>query len=214
MQKTIVVSVGLTAAAGPLIVVLGTIISNVGTLISALGWLVPALTSVASAIFTVVIPAIVSVVAANLPLIAIIGVITAVIGGLYWAWKNNFLGIRDFTQQVVGWLRGLLDSVLDIARRIRDSMDNINPFHRESPSLVDNVTKGLEVIRKEFGSLGDFVLSPQVTPALASVIQPSELNERGGGFNQDININIERINDEQDIQALGREFGYRASLMP
>jgi hypothetical protein len=62
--------------------------------------------------------------------------------------------------------------------------------------------------------LGDFVLSPQVTPALASVIQPSELNERGGGFNQDININIERINDEQDIQALGREFGYRASLMP
>lgn len=214
MQKTIVVSVGLTAVAGPLIVVLGTIISNVGTLISALGWLVPALTSVASAIFTVVIPAIVSVVAANLPLIAIIGVITAVIGGLYWAWKNNFLGIRDFTQQVVGWLRGLLDSVLDIARKIRDSMDKINPFHRESPSLVDNVTKGLEVIRKEFGSLGDFILSPQVTPALANVINPNDLEVVGREFNQVVNIEIDKINDEQDIQALGREFGYRASLMP
>lgn len=182
--------------------------------VGILSGILPALISMATTIMTTVIPAIASFIVASAPLILGILTITAVIAGLYLAWKNNFLGIRDFTQQVVGWLRGLLDSVLDIARKIRDSMDKINPFHRESPSLVDNVTKGLEVIRKEFGSLGDFILSPQVTPALASVIQPSELNERGGGFNQDININIERINDEQDIQALGREFGYRASLMP
>jgi hypothetical protein len=36
---------------------------------------------------------------------------------------------------------------------------------------------------------------------------------RNGGFNQNIDINIEKVENKEDIAAIGRELGYRASLM-
>lgn len=35
--------------------------------------------------------------------------LTAIVAGFYFAWKNNWLGVRDITDRVIGWIKGLWD---------------------------------------------------------------------------------------------------------
>lgn len=46
------------------------------------------------------------------------------------------------------------EKIEEIGRKIKEAAEQINPFHRESPSLVDNVKKGLQIIRNEYDNLG------------------------------------------------------------
>lgn len=44
--------------------------------------------------------------------------------------------------------------VEEIAQKIKEAADKINPFHRESPSLVDNVQRGVKAIKDAYSGLG------------------------------------------------------------
>jgi hypothetical protein len=56
--------------------------------------------------------------------------------------------------------------------------------------------------------------SPVFDYGVAGMVSPDNIDSSDGAtVNQDINISIGRINDEQDIHALGRELGYRASIL-
>ena len=54
--------------------------------------------------------------------------------------------------------------VEEIAQKIKDAAEKINPFHKESPSLVDNVQRGIKAIKSAYGELG--AISP---PSISGV---------------------------------------------
>mgnify|MGYP006285409361 CR=1 FL=1 len=81
MRKNIVIIGGIVAAVGPLLMFLGTMITTIGTLIGSWGTITAVLGAVAGVLTG--------------PVALAIALIVALVAGLYLAWKNNFLGIRD-----------------------------------------------------------------------------------------------------------------------
>lgn len=59
------------------------------------------------------IPAVAGVVAPFLPIIAIVGAVVAVVAGLWLAWENNFLGIRDITASVFSAVSGFVSGAIE-----------------------------------------------------------------------------------------------------
>lgn len=110
--------------------------------------------------------------------------------------------------------RDAWNTIQDIVRRIREELDRINPFHRESPSLVDNVTAGVREIQKQYARLQSIEM-----PAISTQSMPYS-NMDSGGFDsgetinkKDIVVNIGEVNNMQDIEMISREIGYRFSLI-
>lgn len=149
-----------------------------------------------------------------------------------FGWINNFVtntwnSIYNFINNMVSKIFNAIVSPFESAKRkieeigqkIRDAANAINPFERHSPSLVDNVRSGLDIIKKEYASLKNIQL-PSIMSTSANVAEPAYAiagNSMGymgnNGINQDININIERVENKEDIDAIGRELGFRAKLM-
>lgn len=90
-----------TAFAGMAASVLGAVIPALGSMVTAFSGLV------ASAVGAV-IPALGGVLAALAPFAVPIAAIVAAVVGLYIAWQNNFMGIRDITYQALDWIRGAI----------------------------------------------------------------------------------------------------------
>lgn len=205
---------------------------------------IPVLKVLGAIIGGVVIVAITALITALRVIIGVITVfVDAVRVGIGFI-TGAFQGMSDFAtktipnmvSRVISWVKNLpdgirraLSSVENILTRpfrdawryierlvdkIKDGLDKINPFHRESPSLVDNVKAGVSIIKKEFGSLSSVnIPSPAFEPSLASAIAYDDVGGGGKRINQDVSIHIDKINDQQDIEALGREFGFRAGLL-
>lgn len=74
--------------------------------------------------------------------------------------------------------------VEEIANAIKSAVDKINPFHRESPSLVDNVRAGVKAIQDAYDGIGVNLASPSISQAGIGV---------GSGGNV-ININLSGAN--------------------
>lgn len=72
----------------------------------------------------------------------------------------------DMKDKVLGVIRDLLDKLKQPFEQIKDMLSNLNPFQRHSPSLVDNVLGGIDVIRKSYASLSDMTIAG---PTLAGV---------------------------------------------
>lgn len=105
-------------------------------------------------------------------------------------------------------------AISKLVDKIKNGLDKINPFHRESPSLVDNVIAGVSKIQKEYGSLGRMSIpSPAFEPSVASSIAMDDFGGDSKTVNQSIKIDVGRVNDMQDIEAIGRELGFRAGLL-
>jgi hypothetical protein len=115
-------------------------------------------------------------------------------------------GLRGLKDAIVKPFSEAFDKVKDMTGSVVEKLKGLNPFHRESPSLVDNVIKGVKVIKDQFDSLGNINL-PSANLAFAG--EGTTNNQT----TQNININIDRVNDMQDVQAIGRELGFRASLV-
>lgn len=68
---------------------------------------------------------------------------------------NTGLAFRSFLSTVKGAISEAASFIAQKATEIKESMDKINPFHRESPSLVDNVLAGVQIIKDAYNSLND-----------------------------------------------------------
>lgn len=66
--------------------------------------------------------------------------------------KGALVGIGDVIQKP---FEDAWSKVKDTASKIKSSLEKINPFHRESPSLVDNVRAGASIISDEYAGLQD-----------------------------------------------------------
>lgn len=73
-------------------------------------------------------------------------------------WFNDFVSL----------IKRIPDMIRNPLETARNLLDKLNPFHRESPSLVDNVLAGVKLIRKEYESLAQLQL-----PSLTSQLSPS-----------------------------------------
>lgn len=126
---------------GPLTVVKSGIASFVGTfktlgvggavqklLLGGLSGIYGAITGVGGA-FTAAIPAIMGAVTVLLPLIGWIGLIVAAVTALWFAWKNNWFGIRDITANAIAFIMDhikiLTDFVSETFGVIFDSISNL-----------------------------------------------------------------------------------------
>jgi len=99
-----------------------------GNLTPILLFLTPAFIALGIALLTTVVPALIAKAvalwasvaawlalnAAMLPIIALVLAIGAVIVLLYLAWQSNFLGIRDITMAVIGWLTPYLQTAWEL----------------------------------------------------------------------------------------------------
>jgi len=161
-----------------------------------------------------------------------------IVGFFTWLY-NELVGhsiIPDLINEIVAWFKSLPDMISrglsnlwsalvtpfknafnEIKRmsgEVWDKLQKLNPFHRESPSLVDNVKAGIGIIKDEYAKLGNISMnSPVFDYGGAGITPQNSMTNNSSTINQDINISIGKINDEQDISALGRELGYRASLL-
>ena len=124
--------------------------------------------------------------------------------------KNAFASIPKFVSSVFSGLadiilrpfRQALDGVRDMAGKIKEQMNKINPFARFSPSLVDQVKKGVGIIENEFASLGQITLEP-----IAHTLSADSMGMGGSNV-----VNIGQVNERSDIDMIQRELGFRSSL--
>lgn len=129
--------------------------------------------------------------------------IVGAIAGAYWRIRNAI--IAPF-QDAVG-------EVGRIAQRIKDKLDKINPFHRESPSLVDWVEMGTERIAELYGGLSDELSSTTVPVtgmaegANATGRLPQQQAPAGAAVTQ--NVYIDHVGDEADADMLTSRLAYK-----
>lgn len=116
---TIVTILGSLAALAPVFMGLGSAISFVSTAYTVLS---PILTALVTFLTATAIPAVIAFAVANagwlVPLIAII----AVVGLLYLAFKNNWLGIRDIVMNVAlsvgGFIAGIVTAIANLINKV------------------------------------------------------------------------------------------------
>lgn len=158
------------------------------------GKLIPALTGLWNVISPVVIPVLKTLadVLAGVVFLAILGTIEIVkqtiIEFSKWVEEtgNSAKAIIGFFSSLPGQIDSALSGLANILtkpfkdawnmiepilKQVREGLERINPFHRESPSLVDNVMAGVSKIKDEYASLKNISLPPLIqyplTPQLA-----------------------------------------------
>jgi phage-related protein len=149
-----------------------------------------------------------------------------------WARDNvtNIVnGIRQFLSDtwngIVGFFVGIGNSIKNaivqpfedakraieqIAQQIKDAANKINPYYRNSPSLVDNVRSGVSDIIDEYKSLREISL-PKVTQMLTGAASPALANVpvMGGGQAISVTVNLDgaMIADEFGAQSISEKIG-------
>ena len=202
-----IVIAGVMAAIGPLLIALPLMASGIALLTGPIGWVILAVVALAALVI------------ANFDKIKFAiqfwgDFIKYVFNGIVTFFRNIGNSIVNAISEP---FQRAFNTVRDIANKIREAANNINPFARHSPSLVDNVKKGIGIIQNEYASLRDVKL-PGIMASLPTLSEPAYASAGmgsvgGSGFKQDVNINIDKIQNQSDIDALGREFGFRQSLL-
>jgi tape measure domain-containing protein len=162
---------------------------------------------------------------------AIVDAMTGPINTAHSGIVNTINGIMNFVSSswnnIVNFFRGLSSSIVNaitqpfedakkgienIAGQIRKAANEINPFVKHSPSLVENVQEGIGIIRKEYESLGRISIAPITHQYAPAVARAGTLQSGSVSKTQNITVHIASIKDKSDIDSLVRELGYKSSL--
>jgi TP901 family phage tail tape measure protein len=111
-----IVKLGVAIAA--VVAVIGPVVVGIGMLISAISTIGSVISGAVSAIGAIIG----AIAAIGWPVLVVIGILAA----LYLAWRNNWLGIRDFLKPVidtiVGWISGLVSQIVGFFRWLYDTL--------------------------------------------------------------------------------------------
>jgi len=107
------------------------------------------------------------------PIIAAKDKVVEVVTGIYNSLVEKFNAALTFVRDVWGKIKDAIvkpfeeakAAVERIAQQIKEAADKINPFHRESPSLVDNVRAGVKAIEDAYAGLGMNLNGPSIAQA-------------------------------------------------
>jgi len=124
-------------------------------------------------------------------------------------------GLNMFIKSFTDKLDGLFEKAREIGGKIKEALQQMNPFHKSSPSLVQYVQMGTEQIAKTYAGLADTLAGMDFRTSVAG-ITGAELGGQLAGagtspqVNQTINMNVRDQNDAEFIN--GRlAFLYRNS---
>ena len=178
----------LLVALGPLLMVLGAVFSLIG------GFL-------ASGAFAVLVGKIALVVGAVTGLI-LVG------KELYNTWKQviqiTISIIRMGFDNIRMRVRNFVNEIAHQFNRIKDSMQAMNPFARQSPSLVDNVKRGVREIAGEYRKLEGINLTPVANVAMAGSEDFRTNTSKGP-----VSITNNFAQTEMDVDALSRKLNFQ-----
>lgn len=137
---------GIVAVVGPALVVIGQIITAIGTISGAVSGLAGVFGGLAGAVG----PAIGGVIAALGPILPIVLAVVAVVGLLYLAWKNNWLGIRDVLASVWEKIKGVIQGIINLFsslgnyfRAVVEDGDYLNDWLTHLPAWLQPVVEWL-----------------------------------------------------------------------
>ena len=152
------------------------------------------------------------------------------IQSLFQGIQNTWNGIVSFFSNMGGRIvdaivqpfRDAKRKIDDLANSIKESANKINPFHRNSPSLVDNVKRGVGIIADQFGSLSSLQFPSLASSAALNFSDPidntlkssssSQPVQNTSNNSQNINVNIEKVSTMQDVEMISREIGFRLQI--
>ncbi|WP_049925371.1 phage tail tape measure protein [Halopiger goleimassiliensis] len=117
-QKVIVITGGLVAAIGPLLLGIGKILAMLPAAATGFGM-------VAGAITNTVLPALGSMVTTLAPILAVLAALTTAAYVLYRAWRGNWLGIRDILNWALGPITDGIDWIIDKLFGISDATEKV-----------------------------------------------------------------------------------------
>lgn len=124
-------------------------------------------------------------------------------------------GLKNFVSWAWSNLKPIFDKIGEWAHAAGDALGALNPFRRESPSLVDNVFAGARVIEGRYGAMASNVSSSlwAVRPAMAPAAAPvgTGTAQALSGGQQPITNNFYGIVDHQALaRTVSAELAWRA----
>lgn len=150
----------------------------------------------------------------------------SLVAGLWEGIKDSTTWIKD---KITGWVGDVMKFIKKLfgigsPSKLMETQVGFNL----GAGVANGITRSIGLVKDAMGAIGDTVgasISPIIEPtvnmgAIPSVMQGVGLNdlqrtsESVKTINQDININIDKINDNQDLNALANQLGFRASLLP
>lgn len=110
------------------------------------------------------------------------------------------------------------NKIKDVASNIKNAINEISPFVRHSPSLVDNVIKGVGIIKDQYASLASIKIPPVMfdmplleSPTLSYATSPASRAgaSASGGIEKMINIEKMEVRQDSDITDVARDLAFR-----
>ena len=109
---------------------------------------------------------------------------------------------------IVAPFRWAKEQIEKIAQSIKDAADKINPFHRESPSLVDNVQNGVGKIVEEYKGMVDALSGMSLRDSIMQFSPSAAGVGTTGGATVNQTINAE-LRDGLDVQTLAERLAFK-----
>lgn len=132
---------------------MGPAFGGIGRFATIAGGAMGAMAGKAVAMAAAAVPAILSVAAPFAPILLAIGAVVAVIAGLWLAWENNFLGIRDITASVFSAVSGFIGGAIEFVSGV------IGGFIGFLGTLWNGVTEGASAVWNAVSSIIGGVVS-------------------------------------------------------
>lgn len=153
----------------------------------------------------------------------LVSVITMWVENVNWAVKT----IKELFSSIPGSISASLSSVFDIItspfrrafddikRMAQDMMNSVknalNMEKRHSPSVIDIVKRGVGLVNIELAKVGDITI-PTLSEGLTGGGTGGVSNSTNSS--NSVQIYVDHVGDMSDVQAIGRELGFKLSLMP
>lgn len=147
------------------------------------------------------------------------GTISSIINSISSFLKSTWNGIKSFFEGMKNSIVSALvkpfedakNKIEEIANKIKKLADKINPFHKESPSLVEWVQKGMGKIKDEYAGLYDTMTGfdfRSATLAFSEGMQFSPTFEPAGAKVIQQNINA-TLQDGMDVDTLAERLAFK-----
>lgn len=149
-QKMILTFVGLAAALGPVLSVVGTVVSAIGGIMTAVSAAMPVITGIGTAISG-------AIGAISWPLVAIVGAIAAVVAGIWWL-VNNWDTACEWIKNTCDWLCEAWKSAVEFVKNLLTSLGEFLSviFNNMKTFLVNFLTACLNKWKEIFTAIGNF----------------------------------------------------------
>ena len=162
--QTVIATIGaFVAAIGPALVVVGMIAPAISTGVGAISTFISILGTAGSAVAAFG--------GTLLAFLGPVGVIIAVVAALYLAWRTNFLGIRDITEQVWSWVQAFISNAMGaigevIFNALVSIVESVTGNHEYAVQVVTQAWENVQAVTETvWNAISTFIST------ISSVIQ-------------------------------------------